>query len=96
MGSRTTDNFIREAKLFLNEFFNILKTRGSLSIDELSKELDTNRNFVSAFATACVALDICDIKVTNSKIISIKEELKEKFDPTKYRLLPVPMSEEEK
>ena len=95
MGSRKTDNYIREAKLFLDELFTILKTKGSLTIDEISKELDKNRNFVSAFVNACVAFDLCDIKVTNSKTIFLKD-LGKKFDPAKFKLTLAPIKEEEK
>lgn len=94
MGSRKTDNYIREARLFLDELFTILKTKGSLTIDEISKELDKNRNFVSAFVNACVALDLCDIKVTNSKTVSLKD-MGEKFDPAKFKLTLAPIKEEE-
>lgn len=94
LGSRKTDNYIREAKLFLDELFTILKTKGSLTIDEISKELDKNRNFVSAFVNACVAFDFCDIKVTNSKTVTLKG-LGEQFDPEKYKLVLAPITEEE-
>ncbi|MHA1380254.1 MAG: hypothetical protein ACTSRG_17910 [Candidatus Helarchaeota archaeon] len=73
MGSRKTDNYIREAKLFLGELAAYLKTEGVATIKEIATELDKDRNYVSAFVSACVAFDFCDIKVSNSKLVSLTE-----------------------
>ena len=74
MRSRKTDNYKREAKLFLEELVTFLKTNESATIDEISRELDRNRNFVSAFINACVAFDFCEVKVSNSKMVSLTEK----------------------
>lgn len=94
MGSRKTDNYIQEAKLFLSELATFLKTEGVATIKEIATELDKDRNYVSAFVNACVAFDFCDIKVSNSKLISLTE-IGKKYDSGKTKFLIAPITEEE-
>ncbi len=96
MGSRKTDIYVDDAKLVLRELITYLKTVDSATIKDLAKELDRDRNFISAFVYACVALDICDVEITNQNKISLKSELKEKLDFSTYKfdLVPIKKSED--
>ncbi|MHA1383726.1 MAG: hypothetical protein ACTSR3_08240 [Candidatus Helarchaeota archaeon] len=88
MTSRKTKDYINNSKAFLQELIITLLKNENLTIDELSRALEKNRNYVSAFISACIALDICNIKVTNSKSVSLTKELQEPFERNFENTIP--------
>ena len=86
--SRKTQNYIDDSKRCFTELVILLMQKENLTIDELSKELDRNRNYISAFISACVGLNICTIKVTNSKSVSLEKGLREKILKKLEEIIP--------
>jgi len=71
MSERRTERYKKDAIFTLNEMLASLDSKTFLTIGEIATILEKDRNFVSAFVNACVAFGLCDVKRSNSIIVTL-------------------------
>ncbi len=73
MSERRTERYKKDAIFTLNELLASLDNETFLTVGEISNIIEKDRNFVSAFVNACVAFGLCDIKRSNSIIVTLTD-----------------------
>ncbi|MHA1783794.1 MAG: hypothetical protein ACTSVY_10880 [Candidatus Helarchaeota archaeon] len=73
MSERRTERYKKDAIFTLNELLASIEEKSFLTIGEIANALEKDRNFVSAFVNACVAFGLCDVKRSNSIIVTLTE-----------------------
>ena len=64
-----------DARNMIQEFLDIIeKNKHGVNITKLARELDKDRNFISGFLHACLALKLCEIQVMGNSIICYATE----------------------
>ena len=78
-----------DANNILEEFLDVLEKNRGINVTKLASKLDKDRNFMSGFLHACLALKLCEIDVIGNSLVCHSTDIGIKYQKKEEIVLKI-------